>query len=109
LVPRTGTISKDTLVVFDRPSLGRTIRNRRRELGLSQEAFAERVCSLGVYIRQTEISRIELDKVLLPNQERLVAIAHALNMSLGDLLSLAGWDLADAFFEPGAERDKEHP
>jgi transcriptional regulator with XRE-family HTH domain len=83
----------------DEVSLGTTIRMRRRELGLSQDELAERIRIFGVSVRQTEISRIELDKVTLPGQDRLEAIAQALDLSLGELLSRSGWTQAHLYFD----------
>ena len=69
-------------------TLGSFIRDRRVELGLTQEALAERV---GDTVRQAEISRLENDKVTLPRRERLEGIAAALDISIGDLLVATGW------------------
>jgi len=69
-------------------SLGTFIRERRQDLGLSQEQLAERV---GETVRQSEISRLEHDRVSLPRRERLEAIAVALDVSLGELLLRTGW------------------
>ncbi len=69
-------------------TLGSFIRDRRVELGLTQEALAERV---GDTVRQAEISRLENDKVTLPRRERLEGIAAALDLSIGDLLVATGW------------------
>lgn len=84
--------------MHERASLGSTVRNRRKELGMSQEDLALRICNQGHPIRQTEVSRIELDKVTLPNRHRMEAIAAALELSLGTLLSMSGWSEADVFF-----------
>jgi transcriptional regulator with XRE-family HTH domain len=69
-------------------TLGSFIRDRRIELGLTQEALAERV---GDTVRQAEISRLEHDKVTLPRRDRLEGIAAALDISIGDLLVATGW------------------
>jgi transcriptional regulator with XRE-family HTH domain len=92
----------------DATSLGTTIRMRRRELGLSQEELAERIRIHGVSIRQTEISRIELDKVTLPGRDRLEAIALALDMPLGELLSRSGWTLAHLYFDRADHEEPQH-
>jgi transcriptional regulator with XRE-family HTH domain len=82
-------------------SLGTFIRERRQDLGLTQEQLAER---LGDTVRQAEISRLEKDRILLPRRERLTAIAAALEVSLGELLVRTGWmqegdGLAEAILE----------
>lgn len=69
-------------------SLGRFIRARRLSMGLTQEQLAERV---GPNIQQSDISRLETDKIDLPRRDRMEAIAAALDVSLGDLLIATGW------------------
>lgn len=69
-------------------SLGDYIRIRRQELGLTQEQLAERV---GDGVRQAEISRLESGRVFFPRRERLIALAAALDTSMGDLLLKSGW------------------
>jgi transcriptional regulator with XRE-family HTH domain len=70
------------------PSLGTFIRQRRVELGLTQEQLAERI---GGVVRQAEVSRLENDRVTLPRRMRMMAIAAALELSLGELLVRTGW------------------
>ncbi len=69
-------------------TLGQFIRERRMDLGLTQEQLAERV---GEGVRQAEISRLEQDRVTLPRRSRMEAIAAALDVSVGDLLVTTGW------------------
>jgi transcriptional regulator with XRE-family HTH domain len=69
-------------------SLGTFIRERRQDLGLTQEQLAERV---GEGVRQSEISRLEAGGVMLPRRDRLVALAAALEVSVGDMLLKTGW------------------
>jgi len=69
-------------------SLGAYIRDRRRALGLTQEQLAERI---GGPVTQADISRLETDRVVLPRRDRLAALAHSLEVSLGDLLLNSGW------------------
>lgn len=69
-------------------SLGQTIRQRRIELGLTQEELAERI---GDGVRQSEVSRLERDRILLPRRERLERIAEAIQMTVGELLAQSGW------------------
>jgi transcriptional regulator with XRE-family HTH domain len=69
-------------------SLGRFIRKRRLELGLSQEQLAERI---GDTMRQAGVSRLEGDRVVQPRRARLIAIAAALEVSLGELFVRTGW------------------
>ena len=87
--------------------LGNFVRERRLELGLSQEALAERV---GDSVRQAEISRIENDRVHLPRRERMAALAEALEVTLGDLMVKSGWmtDIQAAMM-PSIERDHTYP
>jgi transcriptional regulator with XRE-family HTH domain len=77
------------------PSLGSVIRQRRAELGWSQEELAARVSELGGELRQSDISRLELGKVGLPRRERLTHLAEALGLPVGELLLRSGWAGAD--------------
>lgn len=87
-------------------TLGQFIRQRRVELGMTQEEFAT---LLGEGKRQSEVSRLERDRIGLPRRERLERIAEALDVSVGDLLVRSGWAGADralaatAAQEPAAE------
>jgi len=69
-------------------TLGTLIRERRQDLGLTQEELAERI---GESMRQAEISRLEHDRISLPRRDRLESIAAALEVSLGELLVRTGW------------------
>jgi transcriptional regulator with XRE-family HTH domain len=69
-------------------TLGTFIRERRQDLGLTQEELAERV---GESVRQSDISRLERDQITLPRRDRLEAIATALEVSTGELLVRTGW------------------
>jgi transcriptional regulator with XRE-family HTH domain len=69
-------------------TLGRLIRQRRMEMGLTQEALAELV---GDGVGQAEISRLEHDRIALPRRGRLEQIAQALDLPLGTLLARSGW------------------
>lgn len=63
--------------------LGRYIRQRRGELGLTQEELARRAG-----LKQTNISTIERGYILEPGPERLEAIAIALGVDLSVLVEL---------------------
>jgi transcriptional regulator with XRE-family HTH domain len=83
-------------------SLGNFIRERRQDLGLTQEQLAERI---GETVRQAEVSRLEHNRISLPRRDRLTALAAALEVSLGELLVRTGWmqegdALAEAILEP---------
>jgi transcriptional regulator with XRE-family HTH domain len=80
-----------------KPTLGKLIQGRRRELDLTQEELAERV---GDGVRQSDISRLEHDKVALPRRARLERIASALDLPLGVLLVQSGWMGASANVDP---------
>lgn len=69
-------------------SFGQVIRERRVELGLTQEQLAERI---GEHVRQSDVSRMERDYISLPRRDRLEALAKALNVSPGYLLMHSGW------------------
>lgn len=69
-------------------ALGRLIRARRREMGLTQEEFAE---LLGEEMRQSEISRLERGHVSQPRPERLQRIAEVLDIPVGELLLQTAW------------------
>jgi transcriptional regulator with XRE-family HTH domain len=68
--------------------LGNFLRERRMDLGLSQEQLAERI---GGTASQAEISRLERGQVMLPRRGRMEALAAALDISLGALLVHSGW------------------
>ncbi|MDQ3655385.1 MAG: helix-turn-helix domain-containing protein [Chloroflexota bacterium] len=69
-------------------TLGQLIRERRMELNLTQEELAERV---GEGVRQSEISRLERNRVTLPRRQRMEQIAEALDIPIGVLLARSGW------------------
>lgn len=69
-------------------TLGQVIRDRRRELGWTQEGLAARV-DHGV--AQSDVSRLERGKIMLPRRQRLERIAAALELPLGVLLARSGW------------------
>jgi transcriptional regulator with XRE-family HTH domain len=68
--------------------LGTFIRERRQELGLSQEQLAERI---GDTVRQAEVSRLENNRIAMPRRQRMERLAAALEVSLGELLVRTGW------------------
>ena len=68
---------------FSRRSFGRTIREERQKLGLSQEKFAEKA-----RIHRTYISSIELGKASV-GIEVANELASALGMRLSQLVLLA--------------------
>jgi transcriptional regulator with XRE-family HTH domain len=69
-------------------AFGDYIRERRKDLGLSQEQLAARV---GGACSQSDISRIERGLVQLPRMTTLVSLAASLEVSVGDLLIASGW------------------
>ena len=77
------------------PTLGKFIQRRRVELGLTQEQLADRI---GIGVRQSEVSRLEHDRISLPRRQRLEQIALALDVSLGELLARSGWAEAEQEF-----------
>lgn len=72
-------------------SLGTAIRWRRLAIGISQEQLAARMATLGDHVRQSDISRLELDRISRPGQQRLDAIAYALEWTTAELLEQAGY------------------
>jgi transcriptional regulator with XRE-family HTH domain len=58
---------------------------------------------------QSDVSRLERDKITLPRRDRLERIADALDIPLGELLASSGWADADRFFTPSATDDREGP
>ena len=81
-------------------TLADLIRQRRIEMGLTQEQLADRI---GLGTRQADISRLERGRVGLPRRERLERIAAALELPLGELLVRSGWAGADVLDLPTAE------
>lgn len=84
---------------MDKETLGDVIRNRRMELGWTQEELADHVADLGDPIRQSDISRLERNETALPRRARLECIAEALDLPLGELLERSGWSGALVVFE----------
>jgi transcriptional regulator with XRE-family HTH domain len=82
----------------ERFSLGAVIRQRRLELGWTQEELAQRISTDDEYVRQSEISRIENGKVELPRRERLLRLAEVLELPAGELLARSGWAEAGRYF-----------
>ena len=89
--------------------LGAAVRARRAELGLTQEELADRMAALGdVNVRQSDISRIESGQVQLPRYERLVCLAQALELTLAELFTRAGWT-EERWIEAQSQNDRESP
>lgn len=63
--------------------LGRTIRRKRKELGLTQEALAE-----GIGVGNQALSRIEHGQIA-PKMDRLPIVAEKLRCSVADLFRKA--------------------
>jgi transcriptional regulator with XRE-family HTH domain len=75
-----------------RQTLGEAINVRRREFGWSQEELAHRMNDRGdVTFRQSDVSRLERGKVVLPHRKRLEYLGAVLGLSLGELLARSGW------------------
>lgn len=85
-------------------SLGETIRQRREELGWSQDRLAEMVDDR---MRQGDVSALERGKVKLPRRERLDRVARALNLTTGELLARSGWANAERFLAPDPSEEPE--
>jgi transcriptional regulator with XRE-family HTH domain len=66
-------------------TLGQLIRDRRRQEGMSQEAFAK---LLGEGVRQSDESHLESGFVRQPRPDRLQQIATVLDLPVGKLLML---------------------
>ncbi|RJO67615.1 MAG: XRE family transcriptional regulator [Myxococcales bacterium] len=69
-------------------TLGEVVRERRLELGLSQNDLA---AVMGDRTGQTDISRIELGKTETPRRERLDRLAAALGLDADELVARTGW------------------
>ena len=72
--------------------LGNYVRERRGDLGLTQEELAARI---GGSATQAEISRLERGAIAFPRRQRLEALAAALEVTLGSLLVHSGWLTSD--------------
>ncbi|MDY4545052.1 MAG: helix-turn-helix transcriptional regulator [Bacilli bacterium] len=70
--------------------LGKTITEAREKVGISQRELARQA-----NMDCAEVSRIEAGKRLKPNVLYLKGIAEALNLSMVDLMKLAGYDDID--------------
>lgn len=69
-------------------STGRRIKILRDDLGLSQEALAEKVSGEGVYLAQSTLSRFEQDKSPPPS-DVLAVLARVLGVSSDYLVMLS--------------------
>ena len=67
--------------------LGETITQAREKVGISQRELARRA-----NMDCAEVSRIEAGKRLKPNVLYLKGIAESLNLSMVDLMKLAGYN-----------------
>lgn len=63
-------------------TFGQKVKNRRKELGMTQEELAERT-----QLRQNYISRVECNK-FEPTATVIVVLAKALSMSADELLGM---------------------
>ena len=70
--------------------VGDRIKQRRRELGLSQETLADR---LGIH--QPALARLESNRICNPRMRTLVALACGLHMTVDELVGMYG-DAASA-------------
>jgi transcriptional regulator with XRE-family HTH domain len=89
-----------------KPTLGSAIRIRRQEIGLTQEGLAERI---GDGVRQSDVSRLERDGIQMPRAARLRAIAAALEIEPGELLTRAGWEGLSVGNPPDGGADGKGP
>lgn len=84
-------------------NLGKLVRQRRLELGLTQEELAALISDEGEEIRQADISRIERGYTRLPRPERLARIARALDVPAGELLGSAFGAADGGSADPGID------
>ncbi|HET8521773.1 MAG TPA: helix-turn-helix domain-containing protein, partial [Thermomicrobiales bacterium] len=87
-----------------RTTLGQLIRDRRRALGWTQERLA---VTIDEGMTQSDVSRLERDKVGLPRRRRLERLAQALDLPLGELLARSGWTDADQYFGPSSPGERD--
>jgi len=76
-------------------SLCERVKARRRELGLSQQALAQRMGAAGRRVDRSLISQIEIGMVALPAAPTIAALSDALALPAGVLLSEAGYPLGE--------------
>jgi transcriptional regulator with XRE-family HTH domain len=82
-------------------NLGKAVRRRRMELGLSQIELAERMKG---NVQQADISRIERGYLPWPRLDLIHDLAAALSISPVELIALSGWMTADEYQHYRAER-----
>ena len=70
-------------------AVGDRIKQRRQELGLSQEALADR---LGIH--QPALARLEKNGIRNPRMGTLVTLACALHMTVDELVGMYDQDVA---------------
>ena len=76
--------------------IGTYIRERRQDLGFSQEHLADRV---GGGYGQSDVSRLERGQIELPRLGTVLRLASALEVPVGDLLIASGW-FTEGHFTP---------
>lgn len=72
-------------------ALGELILGRRKALGLSQQAVADRMAEAGCSAWRTTISQIERGVISLPDPPTLHALAAALELAPAALMAAAGY------------------
>jgi transcriptional regulator with XRE-family HTH domain len=73
----------------DLSELGRLIRQRRKEMGMTQQALA-----WYAGLTPANLSRLESGRCGVPRLQTLARCAKALHLDLGDLLRAAGFEVA---------------
>jgi len=73
--------------------LGDSVRRRRKELGLSQQAVADRMGAAGCEAWRTTISAIERGVTGLPDPKTLHALSASLDLPSAALLEAAGYGI----------------
>jgi transcriptional regulator with XRE-family HTH domain len=79
------------------------MKERRARLGLSQAGLARRLSDLGLAVKKSAVSKWETGQTPLPLQtaRNRRAFAHALHLSIFELLVLAGYEI-DPGLSPAA-------
>lgn len=74
-------------------ALGDLIRDRRKALGLSQQAVADGMTAAGCSAWRTTVSQIERGIVGLPDPPTMQALSSVLGLASGALMAAAGYPI----------------
>jgi transcriptional regulator with XRE-family HTH domain len=81
-MPKRGQADLEQYTEYERTlarAIGQRIRQRRRELGMTQQLLRERLQAEQVYVSRTQYSRIEVGE-MVPKATEIIALSSVLNV-----------------------------